>query len=226
MCGLASLGVMPLLFVDLDNTLVDRASAHRAWAVGYLAQRGADPALVEEMVRADGDGLRPKPEAAADLQRILGLSDEETAGITKVLRQGVLDNLRVEQEVLDALGRATAAGWTPFIVTNGVVPQQDLKITNLGLDRHVTGWVVSDVVGVRKPDPRIFHLAARQAGLPLEGAWMVGDAHDTDIEGAQAAGINSVYIGRGRSWPGGLPEPTAFADSFAQAVDLILGWRS
>ena len=45
----------------------------------------------------------------------------------------------------------------------GVVPQQDLKITNLGIDKLVDGWVVSDVVGVRKPDPRIFTIAAEQA---------------------------------------------------------------
>ncbi|MGO4956609.1 HAD family hydrolase [Luteococcus sp. Sow4_B9] len=216
---------MPLLLLDLDNTLVDRAVAYRAWAVDFLAQRGADPLLVDEMVRADGDGLRPKPEAALDLQQVLGLDDEETATITQVLRKGVLDHLSVEPDVLAALDRASQAGWTPFIVTNGVVPQQDLKITNLGLDRHVAGWVVSDVVGVRKPDPRIFHIAAEQAGQSLDGAWMVGDAHDTDIEGAQAAGLRSIWMRRGRPWPQSQPEPTVMVDSFPEAVESVLTWR-
>ncbi|WP_420176242.1 HAD family hydrolase [Luteococcus sp. OSA5] len=215
---------MPLLMLDLDNTLVDRAVAYRAWAAHFLDERGADPALLDEMVRADGDGLRPKPEVAIDLQQVLGLDEQETANIVKVLRQGVLDHLRVEPVVVEALGRAAQAGWTPFIVTNGVVPQQDLKITNLGLDRHVAGWVVSDVVGVRKPDPRIFEIAAEQAGMSLEGAWMVGDAHDTDIEGAQAAGLRSIWMRRGREWPRGLAEPTAIADSFPQAVETVLTW--
>lgn len=213
---------MPLLLLDLDNTLVDRAAAFRAWAVGHLDERGLDAGLVDEVVRADGDGLRPKPEVAEDLRGLLGLDDEQTAGITRVLRQGILDHLTLVPDAVDSLQRARAAGWTPFIVTNGVVPQQDLKITGLGLDGLVDGWVVSDVVGIRKPDPRIFTAAAEQAGQSLEGAWMVGDAHDTDIEGAQAAGIRSIYLSRGRRWPAGLPEPTACADSLGQAVDIVI----
>ncbi|GAA1391027.1 HAD family hydrolase [Luteococcus peritonei] len=213
---------MPLLFLDLDNTLVDRAAAYRLWAQGFLAQQGADPALLEEMVRADGDGLRPKPEVQADIAQLLDLDAEQAATITTVLRQGVLDHLALDPTVPVALEKARAAGWTPFIVTNGVVPQQDLKITNLGLDALVDGWVVSDVVGVRKPDPRIFTIAAEQAGQPLEGAWMVGDAHDTDIEGAQAAGLRCIYMSRGRAWPQDLPEPDAFADSLPEAVDIVI----
>lgn len=213
---------MPLLFLDLDNTLVDRAAAYRQWATGYLSERGADPDLIDEMVRADGDGLRPKPEVLLDIQQLLGLDDEEAAQIPAVLRRGVLEHLALDPAVPQALQRAREAGWTPFIVTNGVVPQQDLKITNLGIDKLVDGWVVSDVVGVRKPDPRIFTIAAEQAGQPLEDAWMVGDAHDTDIEGAQAAGLRCVYLSRGRRWPDGLPEPTAFADSLPQAVDIVI----
>ena len=216
---------MPLLFLDLDNTLVDRAAAYRLWAEGYLAERGADPALIDEMVLADGDGLRPKPEVQVAVQQLLGLDDETAATIATVLRKGVLDHLALDPAVPIALQKARDAGWSPFIVTNGVVPQQDLKITNLGLDRYVDGGVVSDEVGVRKPDPRIFAIAAEQAGQPLEGAWMVGDAHDTDIEGAQAAGIRCVYMSRGRDWPAGLPEPDAFADSLSQAVDIVLASR-
>ena len=34
---------MPLLFCDLDNTLIDRAAAYRAWAEDYAARMGRDP---------------------------------------------------------------------------------------------------------------------------------------------------------------------------------------
>ena len=87
---------MPLLFLDLDNTLVDRAAAYRLWAEGYLAERGADPALIDEMVLADGDGLRPKPEVQVAVQQLLGLDDETAATIATVLRKGVLDHLALE----------------------------------------------------------------------------------------------------------------------------------
>ena len=55
--------------------------------------------------------------------------------------------------------------------------------------REVAGWVVSEGAGVRKPDPAIFLLAAEQAGQSLDGAWMIGDCAEADIEGARSVGL-------------------------------------
>ena len=118
---------MPLLLLDLDNTLVDRAAAVRAWAAEYLTERGAGPDLLEAVVAADGDGLRPKPAVAADLTSLLGLSPEESAGIIATLRAGVVAHLRLVPDAEAALLRARDHGWTPFIVTNGQQRQQDTE---------------------------------------------------------------------------------------------------
>ena len=204
---------MPLLFVDLDNTISDRAASVRAWAVEYLIARfgEADPGLVAEMERADGDGLRPKPEAAADLAEFI-----------VVLRAGTLNQLQPTPGITAALDKARAGGYRPFIVTNGKTSQQLGKVAKLGLDPHVDGMVVSEEAGVTKPDPEIFRIAAHRAGDTLAGAWMIGDS--ADIEGAAAAGLDSVWLRRGRKYPGGLVRPTLIADSFAEAVDLVLGY--
>lgn len=217
---------MPLLFVDLDNTISDRAASVRAWAVEYLIARfgEADPGLVAEMERADGDGLRPKPEAAADLAELLGLSAAEQAEIIVVLRAGTLNQLQPTPGITAALDKARAGGYRPFIVTNGKTSQQLGKVAKLGLDPHVDGMVVSEEAGVTKPDPEIFRIAAHRAGDTLAGAWMIGDSAEADIEGAAAAGLDSVWLRRGRKYPGGLVRPTLIADSFAEAVDLVLGY--
>lgn len=213
---------MPLLLLDLDNTLVDRAAAYRAWAASYLEKRGASPDLLGPMIAADGDGLRYKPDVAADLADILGLTQAETESIVRVLRAGVLEHLVLVPGCVEALRRARAAGWTPFVLTNGVVAQQESKIRNLGLDAEVDGWVISDAVGVRKPDPAIYRLAAEASGLPLESAWIIGDAADTDILGAHRAGIHSVYLHRGRAWDDAFPRPTAEASSLTEAVRIVV----
>lgn len=157
---------MPFLFIDLDNTVCDREGAVRRWAAAYVEELMGAPApeLAEAVFAADGDGIRPKPEVAADLQRILGLSDEERDRVIPVLRAGLLGQLLPDPEVDAALVRATEAGWTPFVVTNGNVAQQNAKLDLLGLRSLVAGMVVSDGVGVRKPDPRIFDLAAEAGG--------------------------------------------------------------
>lgn len=213
---------MPLLFLDLDNTLVDRAAAYRAWASEYLAQHDHNPDLLDAMVVADGDGLRPKPEVAVDLGALLGLTEEQQAGIVKVLRAGVVQHLGLVPGCIEALTTARGNGWTPYIVSNGVTVQQEKKIRTLGLDAHVDGWVISEEADATKPDPRIFHIAAERAGQSMDGAWHVGDSGPADVLGAQAAGIPVVYLSRGRSWDQALPEPTAFADSLTDAIAIVL----
>jgi len=213
---------MPLLLLDLDNTLVDREGAYRAWAASWLAERGLDADLLDAMVVADGDGLRPKPEVAEDLGVLLDLDEEEEASIVAVLRAGVVRHLTLVPGCVEALHAAREAGWTPFIVTNGVVAQQEAKIHSLGLDDLVGGWVISDAEGIRKPDPTLFDRAAERAGQSLAGAWMVGDSAEADVAGAHAAGLRSVYLHRGRPWDPALPEPTAFAGSLMEAVHKVL----
>ena len=215
---------MPFLFLDLDNTVADREGSVRRWATAYVERRlgRPDPHLAEALFLADGDGIRPKPEVADDLQRILDLTDDEKSEVIKVLRAGVLEHLRPDPEVDAALVRAAAAGWTPFVVTNGNVAQQNGKLDLLGLRPLVAGMVVSEGVGVAKPDPRIFDLAAEAGGGSLENAWMVGDTAGADIAGAQAAGIRSIWMRRGREWPSEFEPPTAIVDTFAQAVDVVL----
>lgn len=220
---------MPLLMFDLDNTLVDRAGAYRAWAASLVAERGVDPtshrgsALVDAMVAADGDGHRPKPEVGADLTVLLGLSPAQSADIVRVLRAGVVRHLALASGCADALRATRAAGWTPFIVSNGVTRQQETKIHDLGLDALVDGWVISGEAGVEKPDPRIIQIASERAGVPLTGAWLVGDSAEADVAGAHAAGVRSVYLRRGRPWTATVPEPTAYADSLAEAVAIVTG---
>lgn len=217
---------MPLLFVDLDNTMSDRAASFQRWARNYLTARfgEADEGLVAEMERADGDGLRSKPAVAADLAELLGLSDAERDEIIVVLRAGTLAELQPTPGITEALDAASASGYTPFIVTNGNQAQQEGKVALLGLAPHVAGIVVSEGVGIAKPDPEIFRIAAREAGQTLAGAWMIGDSAESDIVGAAAAGLDSVWLRRGRAYPADVVRPTLMADSFVEAVGQVLAY--
>jgi FMN phosphatase YigB (HAD superfamily) len=82
---------------------------------------------------------------------------------------------------------------------------------------------ISEVEGYAKPDRQIFERAAHRCGTDLRDAWMVGDHPINDIEGARACGIGSVWIPNGRCWPSELSfAPDAQADTFAEAVELVL----
>jgi putative hydrolase of the HAD superfamily len=212
-----------LLLVDLDNTLVDRAGAVERWAREFASGRGGDGGDAAWLVTADRDGLEPRERFAGMIAERFGLDAEDEGAMLAELRGGLVRQLVTDDAVIRALRRARAAGWVPFVVTNGTVAQQERKLRHTGLDREVAGWVVSEGAGLRKPDPAIFRFAAAQAGHSLDGAMMVGDSAQADIGGARGAGLPGVWLHRGRPWPLSAFEPDHVADSFAHAVDIALG---
>lgn len=52
--------------------------------------------------------------------------------------------------------------------------------------------LVSSEYGVRKPDPLLFRVALSKAGLDAQDVWFCGDQIETDIRGAQGAGMFPV----------------------------------
>ncbi len=52
----------------------------------------------------------------------------------------------------------------------------------------------SAVVGVSKPDPRIFHLALAEMGIPAAEVGYVGDTLAYDMAGAVAAGLQPIHL--------------------------------
>ena len=194
-----------LLLIDLDNTLIDRTAAFKAWAT---ARFGA--AEVPWLVQADRDGYAARETVAALIAQRHGLPADE---VLAELRAGMVDHLVADPQVAAALGEAAAAGLVPVVVTNGTVAQQEAKLRRTGLDRLVAGWTISERAGVRKPDRRIFDIAAASVGRPLDASgWMVGDHAEYDVGGGRAAGLRTAWVSAGRAWPAALayrPDVTA-----------------
>jgi len=82
------------------------------------------------------------------------------------------------------------------IVTNSQSDEQEEKLAFLGFRDLVDHLVVSEDVGVSKPDPRIFQIALDRAGTTAEEAVMLGNSWETDILGARSAGVRAVWFNR------------------------------
>jgi len=72
---------------------------------------------------------------------------------------------------------------------------------NLGLTKYFDFLVISDEVGVRKPSPKIFHLAMEMAGTSPGRSLYVGDKLATDVAGAKRVGMNAVLVDRINAFP-------------------------
>ena len=212
---------MPLLLLDLDNTLLDRAGAFRSWAQSFLAEIGAPDSDIGWLLSVDADGLTDRWDVADAIRDRYGLRTP-AIDLVDAQNEGVAAHTRLDPLIACALRIAGDAGWVPVVVCNGTVRQEDTKIRRTGLDRYVADWVISEEAGVSKPNPRIFALAAQRARMHLRGAWVVGDGPEADIGGAAAVGLPSVWLHRGRRWMEPRFAPTRVVDGLIPALAAVL----
>lgn len=59
--------------------------------------------------------------------------------------------------------------------------------------------LVSDEVGINKPQPGIFHRALELNGVNADEAVMIGDSYSSDIAGAKGVGIDQIWLHEGET---------------------------
>jgi putative hydrolase of the HAD superfamily len=79
------------------------------------------------------------------------------------------------------------------IITNGFQESQFPKLKASGLEKYFDHVVVSDTIGFRKPDERIFQHAMNLLNAKPHTSVMIGDNPKTDIRGAEAAGMKAIF---------------------------------
>ncbi|HEX7036549.1 MAG TPA: HAD family hydrolase, partial [Pseudomonadales bacterium] len=79
--------------------------------------------------------------------------------------------------------------------------------------------VVSEEVGVRKPDAEIFRIAADRLGIAPARSWFIGDNPTIDIVGARDAGFRAIWLRGTRPWPDG--QPHCYAASAGSIDDAL-----
>ena len=80
------------------------------------------------------------------------------------------------------------------LITNGFQEVQHTKLSGSGLEPYFETLTVSEEVGVKKPNPEIFHYALRKAQAKAEESLMIGDEMAVDIDGARAAGMDTLLF--------------------------------
>ncbi|HWL89724.1 MAG TPA: HAD family hydrolase [Actinomycetota bacterium] len=68
-----------------------------------------------------------------------------------------------------------------------------------GLEPFFEVWGVSDDLGVGKPDPALFELAVKAAGVAPGTSVMVGDRLDYDMRPAAQVGMRTIWMLRGEA---------------------------
>ena len=205
--------VRAVLF-DLDDTLFDHTHASRC-ATAQLQRAVPDFACwsIDEFTRRHRellDALHVEVLAGrltiadARIERFRRLLVAASCQDPDLVAPRLADTYRQayetsRQPVAGALPLLTAIrrhGLRIAIVTNNIAAEQQTKLRYCGLTELVDALVTSEEIGVKKPDPGIFHAALESVNAEPAEAVMVGDAWATDIEGARAAGVRPVWLNR------------------------------
>lgn len=210
-----------LLLVDLDNTLVDRASAFARWASDFVQSLGRADSETAWLIATDKDGYEPRESLARAIEERFATGHGVEVLVEKLLYDHV-DLMTLDSVTADALRSARESGWRIGVVTNGTTAQQTLKIQTVGLEPYVDAVIISESEGIKKPDIELFHRAARRLNSAVAGGWMVGDHPTADISGGRAAGLRTGWVSRGKDWPIEIAAPDLSATTAAEVIDAVV----
>lgn len=210
-----------LALFDLDNTLVDLHEAFLVWAEEFAREHGLGHAGVSWLVDLDRSGLPHSDVFFTRTKDHFGLSDSIDE-LWSRYRGRMPYLVRCRTEVMSGLSHLRASGWRVAIVTNGTADNQLGKIQQTGLAEAVDAMALSGVEGVRKPETRLFEIAAERCGMALSGGgWVIGDNLTADIAGGRSAGLRTIWIDRG-TWPDPDHEADHTVTDVLQAMEILL----
>ncbi|WP_435009745.1 HAD family hydrolase [Tundrisphaera lichenicola] len=184
---------LPLLAIfDHDGVLVDSLDLHqRAWV--EMGRRGGLP-ITAEFVRETFGMTNP-----AMFRRLLGDSlpedelDRHSETKESIYRDLARGQITLMAGVRDLLGRLKASRYRLAVGTSGIRPNIDLTIETCGLEGVFDAIASAYDITRSKPDPEVFLVAARKAGIPPEQSVVFEDAV-VGIQAAKAAGMKAVGV--------------------------------
>ena len=208
--------IIKAIAFDLDNTLIDRDAAMLRWAATWPVTAS----LRQQALVIDEGGQGDRVALARFLdQHVAG----EIAWSPQAIASQVAKQVQPCQEVI-ALLKRLAERYRLAIVTNGGSRSQRNKLRRAKLRVLVNSVIISDEVGVAKPDAAIFHAALGPGELDCRATetLFVGDSMAADIVGASALGMQTCWIS---SEPAQEPADYTIA-SLLELEAAVLGIRS
>ncbi len=132
----------------------------------------------------------------AEIFRRVGVPESEFPALAqRLFTRHAEKNLwgNVRERTVETLEELRRRGYRLGVISNAD-GRAEQALQAVGLHEHFELIVDSGLVGIDKPDPRIFHHALERMGVAPQEAVYVGDIYEIDVQGARAAGMRAILI--------------------------------
>lgn len=189
------------LFFDLDGTLTDPMEGITRSVQYALRHFGIEVNDLKELCPFIG------PPLAESFRDRYGMNEAETATAIARMREyfapkGIFEN-KLYPGIPELLAATAAAGCVNVMATSKPEPFARRIAEHFDIARHFRLIAGSGLDGSRTTKVEVIRHALTQLGIAPEEAVMIGDRRH-DIEGARAAGLDSIAVSWGYAAPGEL----------------------
>ena len=113
-----------------------------------------------------------------------------------------MEYIKLYDGVMEALAYFRKNGYRLWLLSNAQRVFTAYELRHLGLDDQFDGIYISSDYGCRKPDSRFFRALLEEQKLDISMCLMIGNDRNTDIAGAKAAGMDTLYMHTNITPPG------------------------
>ncbi|MBQ8314066.1 MAG: HAD family hydrolase [Clostridia bacterium] len=138
----------------------------------------------------------PFEQVMAQLLRDRGVEDAEALGVNaaQLFRIASTEYIRLYPYVKEALATLRCKGYRLWLLSNAQRVFTACELKHLELGEEFDGVYLSSDYGCRKPDVRFFRALLDEQRLDPAKCLMIGNDRETDIAGAMAAGLDTLYM--------------------------------
>lgn len=188
---------------DLDDTLVRYRRTGREVLAAAFESAGVDPLFPVEAYNDRYDDFLDSTDSISELRRECFAALAEERGRDPAVGRVVADAYEAERDYADVellpgaddvLSSLSAAGYRLAVVTNAPPETQTPKLDASGVGDRVETAVFAGHEAAAKPSPDPFRVALDRLGVEPTAAVHVGNSPTSDVDGARAAGLRSVWI--------------------------------
>jgi len=95
---------------------------------------------------------------------------------------------------IETLEYLKSKGYRMFLLTNGFLEVQTIKIRESKLEQYFEKMITSEDAGYQKPHRKIFEFALKTVNAKKDESIMIGDDLENDVFGAKRFGMDTVFF--------------------------------